>query len=437
MNVSFPSNRQELLDQQFQRLAELVGRLERNVFWQPRLKSAEWTSDNISSIPPTAENLRALLDRLPIVRKAQLVEDQLQNPPYGTNLSFPLSDYARLHQTSGTTTGKPLRWLDTPESWAWIMSCWKQIYALMGLRVTDRLMFPFSFGPFLGFWAGFEGAAQMGNLCLAAGGMSSEARLKLIDENQITILACTPTYALRLAEVARQQGIDLAKSSIRAILVAGEPGGNIPATRQLIESTWNARVFDHWGMTEVGPLAMETEHDPGSLSVLETECIVEILHPETRRAVVEGESGELVITNLGRVGSPLLRYATGDIVTPSWQRVEGDPPFVRLLGGIQGRTDDMWIIRGNNVFPSSLEEIIRSIPEVEEFQLRVHSHRQMQEVSIRIECRSGLSDAVCQNCAMRIRQRIKERHHFEATIELVEPGVLPRFEMKAKRIVAD
>lgn len=437
MNVSFPSNRQELLDQQFQRLAELVGRLERNVFWQPRLKSAEWTSDNISSIPPTTENLRALLDRLPIVRKAELVEDQLQNPPYGTNLSFPLSEYARLHQTSGTTTGKPLRWLDTPESWAWIMSCWKQIYALMGLRATDRLIFPFSFGPFLGFWAGFEGAAQMGNLCLAAGGMSSEARLKLIDENQITILACTPTYALRLAEVARQQGIDLTKSSVRAILVAGEPGGNIPATRQLIETTWNARVFDHWGMTEVGPLAMETEHDPGSLSVLETESIVEILHPETHRAVAEGESGELVITNLGRVGSPLLRYATGDIVTPSWQRVAGDPPFVRLMGGIQGRTDDMWIIRGNNVFPSSLEAIIRSIPEVEEFQLRVHSHRQMQEVSIRIECRRGLSEAACQSCAMKIRQQIKERHHFEAGIELVEPGVLPRFEMKAKRIITE
>src|SRR5260221_9815246 len=184
----------------------------------------------------------------------------------------------------------------------------------MALCRNDRIFFPFSFGPFLGFWAGFEGANRMGNLCIAAGGMSSSARLNLLLENRATVVCCTPTYALRLAEVAAEQKIDLAASAVRAILVAGEPGGNIPATRRRIETAWGARVVDHWGMTELGPLAIESLDEPGGLYLLETECIAEIIDPQSGETVPDGTEGELVITNLGRVGSPLIRYRTGDRV---------------------------------------------------------------------------------------------------------------------------
>src|SRR5262249_20860212 len=150
--------------------------------------------------------------------------------------------------------------------------------------------------------------------CLAAGGMSSPARLKFIAENNATIVCCTPTYALRLAEVALEEGIDLAQGSVRALIVAGEPGGGLGTIRERIEAAWGARVFDHWGMTELGPLAAECVEDPGHLYVLETECIPEILDPATCQPVAPGQPGELVITSLGRWGSPLFRYRTGDIV---------------------------------------------------------------------------------------------------------------------------
>ena len=162
-----------------------------------------------------------------------------------------------------------------------MLGCWSQIYQLMHLEPADRLCFPFSFGPFLGFWAGFEGALRQGNLCIAAGGMSSEARLKLIADNEITILGCTPTYALRLADAAHSQNISLASNCVRAILVAGEPGGHIPAIRERITQAWAARVFDHWGMTEIGPLASEADDDPGYLTLLESECLPEIIDPNT------------------------------------------------------------------------------------------------------------------------------------------------------------
>src|SRR5262249_53616559 len=162
---------------------------------------------------------------------------------------------------------------------------------------------------------------------------------------------CTPTYALRLAEVAAEQKIDLRSSPVRAILVAGEPGGNIPATRKRIEEAWGGQVVDHWGMTELGPLAIEPEDRPGGLTVLESDCIVEIIDPATAATVAPGEEGELVVTTLVRTASPLIRYRTGDRVRAALPDSALRTPhsaFLHLAGGILGRTDEMVTIRGNN-----------------------------------------------------------------------------------------
>src|SRR5262249_11534361 len=194
-----------------------------------------------AGLGPSDQRTAHDLQRLPLTTKSEILADQAAQPPHGTNLTCDLGRYSRLHQTSGTT-GTPLRWLDTPESWDLILENWRQLFGLMGLRRDDRLFFPFSFGPFLGFWAAFEGANRLGNLCLAAGGMSSAARLRLLMENQATVVCCTPTYALRLAEVAAEQKIELSSGLVRAVLVAGEPGGNIPATRRRIETAWGADV---------------------------------------------------------------------------------------------------------------------------------------------------------------------------------------------------
>ena len=419
-------SRTELADWQGTHLAELLKLVvPANPFWTRKLADS---GVDLSSI-----RLPDDLQWLPFTTKAELVEDQLAHSPYGTNLTFPTVDYSRLHQTSGTTTGQPLRWLDTPASWNWMLDCWSTIYRLLGLRRDDRLCFPFSFGPFLGFWAGFEGAARQGNLCLAAGGMSSEARLKLILENEVTWLGCTPTYALRLAEVADSQGIDVSSSRVRAVLVAGEPGGSIPSVRARISDVWGARVFDHWGMTEIGPLATECEDDPDCLTVNESACIPEIIDPETGRPSIDGR-GELVITNLGRTGSPLFRYRTGDLVEADRVPHPSGRNWLRLKGGILGRTDDMLIIRGNNVFPSSIEAIVREFPDVTEFRIVVTRLREMQHIRLELEPLPG-SDA--ETLAQNVAATIKQRLQFQAEVTLVPTGSLPRFEMKAKRLVRE
>ncbi|RPI85673.1 MAG: phenylacetate--CoA ligase family protein [Planctomycetaceae bacterium] len=422
-SFSEPWSRSQIERHQECRLAELFSQVvPANPFWCRKYAAAGVDLDSITSL--------AHLARLPLTTKAEIVADQRAHSPYGTNLTFPRTAYVRLHQTSGTT-GEPMRWLDTAASWGWVLDCWRQLFDWMGLKPEDRLIFPFSFGPFLGFWAGFEGACRQGNLCIAAGGMSSEARLKAIWDNNVTIVCCTPTYALRLVEVGVETGMALRDSPVRALLVAGEPGGNVPATRRQIEEGWGARVFDHWGMTELGPLAIEVESQPGSLTVLETECVAEILDPQTGEPVPAGVEGELVVTNLGRTGSPLIRYRTGDRVRRSGDC--GRDAFLRLDGGILGRTDEMLTIRGNNIYPAALEDLIRSIEEIAEFRVRVEHSRGMQQLQIELEPRSGLPAESAAGLPTRIGAAIRLRFHLQPEVRMVGLGELPRFEMKSRR----
>lgn len=423
-------DRSRLAESQAERLRALLEALvPANPFWTEKLRETQVDPRSIQSLED--------LTRLPFTTKSELAAEQEAHPPYGRNLTYGTTDYSRLHQTSGTTTGQPLRWLDTPASWDWMLDCWTTIYRWMNLQPEDRLCFPFSFGPFLGFWAGFEGALRQGNMCLAAGGMSSEARLKLIFDNRITLLGCTPTYALRLAEVAAAQGIDLPASSVRAILVAGEPGGSIPSVRSRIEQAWGARVFDHWGMTEIGPLASECDDDPGNLTVLEAECLAEIIDPASGQPVAAGMTGELVITNLGRVGSPVLRYRTGDLVEADPAPHSSGRTLLRLKGGILGRTDDMLIVRGNNIFPSSIEAIVREFPEIVEFRIVVSRQREMNHIRIDIEPQPSLDEPTSRALADRLSKSIKQRLQFHAEIALCPSESLPRFEMKAKRLIRE
>jgi phenylacetate-CoA ligase len=326
-----------------------------------------------------------------------------------------------------------MRWLDTPESWDWVMKCWGIIYRAIGLRDDDRVFFPFSFGPFLGFWAGFDGAARLGNLVLPGGGMSSAARLSFMIENEATVIGCTPTYALRLSEVAAEEGIDIAASKVRAVIVAGEPGGNIPETKQRIEETWGARCFDHTGMTEIGSLGIECVEDKGNTHLIASECIPELIDSDSAEPVPEGESGELVITVLGRWGSPLIRYRTGDRVRLIYERCTCGRSFPRMAGGILGRLDDMMFIRGNNIYPSAIEAVVRRFPEVAEFRMQQVTEGSMNSLKLDIEPAPEIEDASA--LAADLTDAVKRQFNFLPQIEIVAHGSLPRFELKARRLV--
>jgi phenylacetate-CoA ligase len=369
--------------------------------------------------------------RLPFTTKAELAADQLAAPPYGTALSFPPDHYPRLHQTSGTSTGKPLRWLDTAESWDWLVGCWATKFEMMRLTPRDRAFFAFSFGPFLGFWAAFEATARFGMLTLPGGGMTTTARLRFLLEHRATVVCCTPTYALHLAEVAAAERLDLAGSAVRVLVVAGEPGGSIPATKERIESAWGARLYDHYGMTEVGPVSCECYENPGGMHVLEEQYIAEVLDPATGQAVPDQTEGELVLTNLGRTGSPLIRYRTGDVVRGDRSICPCGRSWLRLVGGVRGRTDDMIHVRGNNLYPSAVEAVIRRFPQVAEFRLVVERVGELTD--LRVEIEPTVADGGTR-LAETVARAIRDELLFRVPVACVPPGSLPRFEMKARRI---
>ncbi|HKB33201.1 MAG TPA: phenylacetate--CoA ligase family protein [Candidatus Dormibacteraeota bacterium] len=380
-----------------------------NPFWRERLHEVSGWGD---------------FERLSLTTKAELLADQAAHPPFGTNLTDPLERYVRLHQTSGSSGAHPLRWLDTAESWEWWTRIWAEhVYRAAGVEAKDRVFFAFSFGPFIGFWSAFGGAQRLGALCMSGGAMTSEQRLRTMLEADATVLLSTPTYALRLADVAAELGLDLRGSGVRVTIHAGEPGASIPATRAAIEEAYGAACFDHTGMTELGPTGFSCSQRDG-IHLIDSEFIFEVLDVDGRPA---GE-GELVATNLGRWGMPLIRYRTGDRVKVSREPCPCGSPFMKVVGGIQGRVDEMFTVRGVNLYPSQVEDIVRRYAEVAEFVIERRRERQMDEVTLLIE--PAGDDFSTERLEADLRQALGVR----LDCRIVARGTLPRSELKAKRI---
>src|SRR2546428_87470 len=300
------------------------------------------------------------LSSFPYTTKQELVADQELHPLFGSNLTYPLSEYVRMHQTSGTT-GQPLKVLDTQESWDWWADCWKSVYQAAGVTRDDIVFLAFSFGPFIGFWSAYEGAKRLGALTVPGGGMDSLQRLRVIEEIGATVLVCTPSYALRLAEVAQEHDMDMRSSSVRVTIHAGEPGASIPATRGRIERAWNARTYDHAGMTELGAYGYSCSEQQ-RLHVNESEFAAEILDPRNHQPVSEGQVGELVLTNLGRWGSPAIRYRTGDLVRHGGYSCGCGRAFFSLAGGVVGGGVDLLLLGGVYIYPLGLGDVLARFP---------------------------------------------------------------------------
>ena len=390
----------------------LVAIVKSNRFYQGKL--ADYVNQ---PFPLSLDDFSA---RVPLTTKVELVADQAAYPPYGSNLSCLLTDYTRCHQTSGTT-GNPIRWLDTAESWSAMTDDWVEILKAAGVSREDRIFFAFSFGPFLGFWLAFEAAGRLGCLAIPGGGMSSTQRVRVLLEHRCTVLCCTPSYALHLAETSRTLGLDPNQGRVRLLVVAGEPGGSIPSVRKQLSAAWNgARVFDHHGMTETGPVTYENPKNPGDLLILERSFFAEVIDPLTTQPVMEGQRGELVLTTLRRFGSPLIRYRTGDLVLR--RHLQGRQV---LEGGILGRVDDMVVVRGVNVYPSALDALIRTVEGTGEYRVTVDRRASLIELSIELEGAPSVALAVAQSLQYSLALRV--------AVVPVAHGSLPRFELKARR----
>jgi phenylacetate-CoA ligase len=420
-----PLARGEIEADQLQKLRTLIAAVRRdNRFYGSRLLGVD---ANLAS-------LEAFSHQTPFTTKQELMEDQRRHPPYGSNLTYPMDRYTRFWQTSGTSHS-PMHWLDTPESWQWMLDNWARVFEAAGVTARDTIFFAFSFGPFLGFWTAYEQAARMGCLCVPGGGMRSAGRLRTIIDAGASVLCCTPTYAIRLAEVAAEEDINLADAKVRTIIVAGEPGGSVAGTSRHISELWNgAHVVDQHGMTEIGPASYGCPRQPGILHVIESAFIVEVIDPESGQPVPRGSAGELVLTNLGRTGSPLLRYRTGDLVQTTTEEICAcGTSDIGFQGGILGRTDDMLVVRGVNVFPSAMDDVLRSQGGVAEYRVHVQNSHAMAQ--LRIEVEPVADHAADPHFGHRLEMALVQAFALRIPVAVVPGGHLPRFEMKANRWV--
>jgi phenylacetate-CoA ligase len=387
-------------------------------------------ADKLGRVLPRPADLTTLADLAdwPFTFKEELVA-AAAGSGRPANLTWPVERYVRFHQTSGTH-GRPLLVFDTVDDWGWWMACWRLVLERGGVGPGDRVLVASSFGPYVGFWSAFEAVIAASAMAIPGGGLSSAGRLEILRGAEATVLVATPSYALHLAEVAEQSKIDVAALPVRLVVVAGEPGGSVPAVRARIAAAWDADVLDHAGATEVGPWGVGDLRGPG-LDVIEPFFHAEFLALESGRPAVEGELSELVLTTLGRAGAPLIRYRTGDLVRPTWAAAAdvaaGACPWVRLAGGVLGRADDMLVVRGVNIFPGAIDDIVRGFPEVVEHRLTVGTRESLDELQLEIEDRLNAPDRVARELQLRLGLRV--------AVEAVPVGSLPRFEGKARRIV--
>lgn len=341
------------------------------------------------------------------------------------------SAYRRYHRTSGTR-GRPMVILDTQQDWDWWIETWQYVLDACGIKPSDRILMAFSFGPFIGFWSAHDACLSRGCMVIPSGGMSTAARIDMILAAQPTVLFSTPSYAMHLAQDALDRGIDLSKSAIKKVFVAGEPGGSVPSIRDQIHRMYGAEVMDHAGATEIGPWGFGAK-DGNALHVIESEFIAEFI-PAAGRSHEDEGIFELVMTSLGRVGAPVLRYRTGDLVRP----VQTDNPtcrFVRLEGGVLGRVDDMLVVRGVNVFPSSIDAILRSFSDVSDYRLTVTKTNALDELVLEFETASSVAtDTERKAIANAISEKLSVQLNLRFQVTEVPQGALPRSDGKAKRI---
>jgi phenylacetate-CoA ligase len=373
------------------------------------------------------------LRRLPFTTKDELKDNQAEKPPWGDVLAVPFAEVLRIHMTSATT-GRPLAFLDTKDDWYGFYHSYARSLHAFGVRREDMVMAAFSYGPWIGYWSGFYAAQDLGCLVFPAGGLSTDQRIDALLNYPITVLGCTPSYALFLAEHAAQKGIDLAKDTkVRLTWHTGEPGASIPATKAKIETAFGAKAYDLPGLTEIAAWGFECDARAGLTHVHEDYCYPEVLD-EQDRPVGPGGRGELVFTSLYRKAMPLLRYRTRDIVQVSDRRCPCGRTLLAFEGGVHARLDDMKKVRGIIVYPRRVEEIVRPHDGVDEFQIVFRRRDGLDDILVRIDPAPALSrtqrDGLCATLAGALQVGLGIR----VTVEATEPGALPRWDHKARRV---
>src|SRR5215813_10745695 len=421
------ASRAEMTRLQLRRLREQVAHAARHSpFYRRKLRGARVDPARLRSL----DDLR----RVPFTTKDELKENQAAHPPWGDVLAVPLAEVLRVHLTSATT-GRPLAFLDTAADWHGFYHSYARSLHAFGVRKSDMVMAAFSYGPWIGYWSGFHAAQDLGCLVYPVGGLSTEQRLDALLTYPITVLGCTPSYALFLAEAAAKKGIDLAKKTkLRLTWHTGEPGASIPATRAKIETAFGAKAYDLPGLTEIAAWGFECDARSGLTHVHEDYVYPEVLD-EQERPVGPGERGELVFTSLYRKAMPLIRYRTRDVVQVADRKCPCGRTLIAFEGGVLGRLDDMKKVRGIIVYPRRIEELVRPHAAVDEFQIVFRRQDGLDEILVRIDPSPLLSVTERDGLRAQLGESLRTGLGLRAAVEIVPPGTLPRWDHKARRVV--
>ncbi len=385
-------------------------------------------------------DIKSLSDikKVPFTIKEELRESQKQNPPWGDFMCVPPEEGVRVFQTTGTT-GIPVKVMLNKRDWT--VHFYEQFMHFMnayGITTSDILYVPFGYGLYIAWW-GFQAALEQAGIMIVPGGaQSSKDRVRNIFDWGATVVCGTPTYLLHLGEVASKMGVNLAASKVHTIVAAGEPGANVKSTKAAIESIWGGKCYDDIGSSEISNFGFECIFQKGT-HVNENMFYAECLDPDTLEPVNEGEVGELVLSNLCTETMPLLRYRIKDLVRFNREPCDCGRTFLRLEGGILGRSDDMFQFAGVNVFPSAIENVIRKVDLFSnEYQIIVPQMGSGKHLKIRVEPFSkSVSSKEMKKAVHQFIEEFKYRITVTPDVEVAEAGALPRFELKAKRVIRE
>jgi phenylacetate-CoA ligase len=379
----------------------------------------------------TFEDIR----KVPKIEKSMMRAIQGKEPyPYGDMLAVPLERVTIYHQTSGTT-GQPVYQADSWQDWDWWAEAWACLLYAQGYRDYDRLFLPFGYNIFVAFWGAHYGAEKLGCEVVPGGVLDTEARILKMQELRATSMAATPTYVLGMADAARRKlGIDPAKDlQIRRITVAGEAGGSVPATKKRMEEAWGAKVYDHVGATEIGAWSFECRYQSG-LHINEALFLVEIEDIDSGEIITEpGRRGKMVVTALDRMAQPCIRFDSKDVIELSPDKCECGRTYRLLKGGVIGRADDITKVKGVLLAPTSIEEVVRSIPELsDEYEVLVTKKGDLDDITLKVELTPGQQSNI-ETIRAKLVDQLRVRTNLGYNLEFHEYGTLPRYDVKAKR----
>ncbi len=385
------------------------------------------------------------LSRFPVLTKDELRRELTAHPPFGRYLCVEQSEVGRIHGTSGTT-GKPTVFAIGRDDWRRISNAHARIMWAMGLRPDDWIFIASFFSLYVGSWGALAGGERLHATCFPFGaGMPGQTLMAvrwLIDMRP-TAFYGTPSYALHLAEVAAGEGVDPHEFGFRIMFFSGEPGAGIPATKRKIEAAFGANCIDAGSMAEMTPWMSNAECEfRCGMHLWQDIVYCEICDPRSFRPVPYGREGTPVYTHLERTSQPMIRLVSGDLTRWIDDPCECGRTYPRLPRGIYGRIDDMLIIRGANIYPSAIEDTLRTIDGFgSEFQVIISREKTMDELVIRAEYshefarRATVTPGILEKLHERMATRLKSILGVGPVVSLEPPGTLPRTEFKARRVI--